>query len=208
MKTILFILILTISTLYVAGQTAIFKGVVCDKYHGDSLPFVSIIIFRNDTVFAKSQTDLNGKFEIKNIPAGKYSSKAMLVGYKTYIENGLSFQPNQVTIYNFQLGDGVVMTDNPKIEWRYFSISDSLGNTWCVDALTNKTDSLGKKQGLWKKYFMDYSDKKSGFSIGQIIYVGNYLNDKKEGKWLYFSADGTISKTEYYKNGKLIKKIK
>lgn len=54
------------------------------------------------------------------------------------------------------------------------------------DSLINKYDSLGRKSGLWVKYFYDKGDHR------RIINVGNYNAGKKIGTWKYFTNDNDL----------------
>lgn len=58
----------------------------------------------------------------------------------------------------------------------------------------NRTDDLGRKQGLFKEFFPD----------GVLKMEGTYLNDLKHGYFKYYYEDGTLKKTEKYENGVLI----
>jgi antitoxin component YwqK of YwqJK toxin-antitoxin module len=63
----------------------------------------------------------------------------------------------------------------------------------------NKVDQSGLKQGIW--FF--YADKGKNAKQGEkpkLLVKGNYLNDKREGTWYYFSVDGTPSDTVEYQN--------
>ncbi|HOY30965.1 MAG TPA: LytTR family transcriptional regulator DNA-binding domain-containing protein [Bacteroidales bacterium] len=56
----------------------------------------------------------------------------------------------------------------------------------------NKTDSLGRKQGYWKKYAGD-----------TLKYEGNFINDKPTGEFIYFYPDGkTKALTIYSDSGR------
>ncbi len=56
----------------------------------------------------------------------------------------------------------------------------------------NKTDSLGRKQGYWKKYVKD-----------TLRYEGNFINDKPSGEFKYYYPDGKIKAlTQYSDSGK------
>jgi len=54
----------------------------------------------------------------------------------------------------------------------------------------NRTDAKNMKQGYWEE------------TNNGLILKGNYLNDKKDGAWVTYSAKGTITKIESYKDGK------
>ena len=69
------------------------KGKVTDKSTKEALIGANIIVLNQSWGAA---TDINGFYEIKNIPAGTYTIKASYVGYA-------SFEKNEVTIKNFQI---------------------------------------------------------------------------------------------------------
>ena len=43
------------------------------------------------------------------------------------------------------------------------------------------------------------------YENGQIKSEGNFKAGKEDGKWIYYNEDGSISKVEEYKDGKLVK---
>jgi antitoxin component YwqK of YwqJK toxin-antitoxin module len=54
----------------------------------------------------------------------------------------------------------------------------------------------GKREGLWKEYYLD----------GSLKSEGNYKNDKKTGKWKYYYPNGQLEETGEYENGKPVGK--
>jgi len=83
----------------------------------------------------------------------------------------------------------------------------------------------GFKDGRWEKYFESYSENgkrwkieisnfQNGFLEGdhetyyhrtdKLRYKGNYKGGRKEGLWEYFNEDGSLTRTETYKDGKLV----
>lgn len=63
----------------------------------------------------------------------------------------------------------------------------------------NKVDQGGLKQGIWNFYADKGKNAKQG-EKPKLLVKGNYLNDKREGTWFYFSIDGTPSDTVEYQN--------
>ncbi len=63
----------------------------------------------------------------------------------------------------------------------------------------NRVDSKGLKQGIWM-FFADKKKKDKNSAPPKLLVKGNYVNDKREGQWYYFSIDGTPSDTVNYQN--------
>ena len=55
-------------------------GKVVDKFTQQPLPGANVLVV--NTNFGAS-TDLNGKFEIKNLPSGEYQLRASILGYRS-----------------------------------------------------------------------------------------------------------------------------
>lgn len=53
----------------------------------------------------------------------------------------------------------------------------------------NKMDSLGRKQGIWVKYFQPYTDF-LGIERKRVKEKGHYLNDKRIGVWDFYVDGG------------------
>lgn len=82
----------------------------------------------------------------------------------------------------------------------------------------NQLDSSNKKQGHWIYFGKDRPD--SGYPLENKIEEGDYVNDRKEGTWIKYYADGKTPKlignyvnnhpsgkyNKYYENGQLKEK--
>ncbi|MDR2868503.1 MAG: hypothetical protein LBV46_03065 [Bacteroidales bacterium] len=55
---------------------------------------------------------------------------------------------------------------------------------------TNRVDSKGQKQGLWKKY-----------NKGKLEYVGTFVNDIPQGAFVYYRPDGKVKSNSYFYKG-------
>ncbi len=63
----------------------------------------------------------------------------------------------------------------------------------------NKVDLSGLKQGVWN-FYADKGKNAKNNEKPKLLVKGNYLNDKREGTWYYFSIDGTAVDTIEYQN--------
>lgn len=65
----------------------------------------------------------------------------------------------------------------------------------------NQKDSLGKKQGYWIIYGKDEPQK--GFPEEGKIAEGTYLDDRRDGRWIFYYRDGvTPRRKSYLKNSR------
>lgn len=100
-----FILLFSVFTFSAVAQNAIIRGTVSDS--------AGVISFAN--VFVKgtsigTTSDANGKFALKNIPAGDHVIVAAFVSYKT-IQKNISIQPDSDITINFTLQPDEMLMD-------------------------------------------------------------------------------------------------
>lgn len=94
------VLLLIAVNLLLAGTTGKISGVVKDKTSGEPLPGVAVSI-PGTTMGAL--TDADGQYTILNVPVGKYTVKAQLVGYGSIEVTELHVSVDLTTNYNFDL---------------------------------------------------------------------------------------------------------
>lgn len=80
------IILLTIA-FSLSSKAQTLRGTVKNDVTGKTLPFATVAVISTDknsleNVVASATTDTSGKFEIKNIPTGRYSIEARFVGYE------------------------------------------------------------------------------------------------------------------------------
>lgn len=80
-----------------------------------------------------------------------------------------------------------------------FSLSLITGNAAGLQD-TNKKDEQGRKQGYW--VITGSMKATPGFKPDQVIEEGNYLDDKKNGLWKAYYANGNKKSEIEYKNNK------
>ena len=100
MKKTLYLLIFILQQLNYYSQNATIKGSVKDATNNEAIPFANVFIEQINSGVA---TDLDGRFEFKNINSGLYTIKCSFVGYesKTYAE--IIVTPNKPTILDVKL---------------------------------------------------------------------------------------------------------
>jgi len=99
----IFILIISLflTNSYVfAGTTGKISGTVKDAATGDPIPGCNILIVGTNIGAA---SNIKGEYFILNIPPGKYSVRATMVGYKTYIVDDVQVITDLTTEINFSI---------------------------------------------------------------------------------------------------------
>lgn len=108
-KILVFHILLCFSFFYImpiqAGTTGKIAGKITDKDTGEPLIGANVMI---EGFSWGAATDADGEFYILNIPPGKYTVKAIYIGYTTQINNTVRVQVDLTTRVNFMLKSSVV----------------------------------------------------------------------------------------------------
>lgn len=89
------------------------KGKVFDKETHEAIPFANVYVMSNGKMVG-AQTDFDGKYTLKPLPAGTYDIVVSYVGYSTTTITGNVVKPDQITfaddanLVNEMLGPVVV----------------------------------------------------------------------------------------------------
>ncbi|MBN1756623.1 TonB-dependent receptor [bacterium] len=113
-------IILTILLGYVAfiyAQTGSITGQVTNKATGKPLIGVNIILLEHQSGDA---ADLDGRYEISDLPVGSYNVQYSMIGYKTLIKNRVLIKPNRPTVLNVELEEEVTVGDVVVVRPSYF----------------------------------------------------------------------------------------
>lgn len=118
--TVTIILLLIIGSSALAATVGKIAGRVIDKSTGEALPGANILVV--DT-FLGAATDAKGEYFVINIPAGVYSVRATVMGYKIATKTQVQVMATRTTIVDFELeptvleGEAVsVVATRPVIE--------------------------------------------------------------------------------------------
>lgn len=60
----------------------------------------------------------------------------------------------------------------------------------------NEKDSLGRRQGIWKEDYRDYT-----YIWDDSFSIGLYVDDRRQGLWRHFHSDGSLEWSGFYENG-------
>jgi hypothetical protein len=122
MKLILLIILLVqISTVSIAQENTItIYGKVVDKFTQQPLPGANVLVI--NTNFGAS-TDINGKFEIQNLPPGEYQLRASILSYRSVTKTDImvmsGFSPEVI----FELEEEAIELEDVVVKSDYFETS-------------------------------------------------------------------------------------
>jgi len=102
MKKYLIFILLCSSLIY--AQAGSIRGTIVDQESGDPLIGANIII---DGTTMGAATDVEGSYQITNIPAGEHVLKVTYIGYEKQ-QKPISIEPEQELIADFSLLSDVI----------------------------------------------------------------------------------------------------
>jgi iron complex outermembrane recepter protein len=77
-------------------------GVVKDT-KGEPIPFVEVAVLKDGVLITGITTNTEGKYIIKNVPAGRYTVKAEALGYATQEDSGVQINLGRITYLDFTM---------------------------------------------------------------------------------------------------------
>lgn len=92
------------------------KGKVFDKETKEAIPFANVFVMAEGKMVG-AQTDFDGKFTIKPLPAGKYDLNVSYMGYQKVIVTGYEVKTDQITF-----ADDVFLTNDGGLVLKEFVV--------------------------------------------------------------------------------------
>lgn len=130
---------------FLSAQTASFEGKV--DIENAPVPFASIVL---EGTQLGAETDQDGKFDIKNIPAGVYTVTVKFLGYTT-ISESIKLAAGQSLVRNFSMQEDVFNLDGVVISGTRYE-QDRVNNPIVVGVIDTKifnaTQSIAISEGL------------------------------------------------------------
>ncbi len=141
----------------VAGaQTGTITGTVVSAKDGKPLPYANVMVV-GTTMGAMSMND--GKFEIKGVPIGTYTVKALMMGYATVERPGVIVNAGSAATVAFKLDekvvakiqDIVVTADKAMVETKSSDVRGTVTDQQLQDMpVDDVIDAIGLKAGIVK----------------------------------------------------------
>jgi outer membrane receptor protein involved in Fe transport len=114
------LLIILVTDITFAGTTGKVAGLVTDNESGEALAGVNVYL---EGTSLGAATDLEGYYQIINVPPGSYSLTVSMIGYRSVTVEGIKVQTDRTTTQNINLTTEtletetvVVVADRPLVE--------------------------------------------------------------------------------------------
>ena len=95
-------------------------GKVIDKITKQPLPGANVLVLNTNN---GSSTNLDGKFEIKNLPPGEYQLRASIIGYRSITKADVMVMSGFVQEVIFELEEEAIELENVLVQSDYFETS-------------------------------------------------------------------------------------
>jgi len=184
------------------GQTSKLVGNVYDITTKEPLPGVNIVIVGTN---AGASTDVNGRYMILNMPPGRYSAKASLIGYTSVVQENISINIDRTTTADFGLRESsieldqvVIVATRPPVVKDRTSTSTTMDDTQIASApIEGLRGAMDLYAGFQRSASGEYSVRGSGsyelnFQINGVDQVtsntsapGEFGADKANNSWKF-----------------------
>ena len=99
---------LFLTSLGALAQTGAIKGKIFDKATKEPLPFASVTAELGNAQKGGAQSDFDGEFNIKPLPAGEYTIRISYVGYNDLVITGVLVSNDKITFQDLPVSKKVV----------------------------------------------------------------------------------------------------
>ena len=184
-------------------------GKVVDNSNSEIIPFVSISLFKNDSIkIGTTSSDFNGEYCFKNLKAGNYKLVSSYLGYTKSINKNINVQNKIATQFNIKLKSDlktlkeveIVQYANPQVSQDYKS-----GKTVTREEYRNlSTQNVNQVAGSTAGYYhgKKSKDKSQNYNSNQDFNTEEYsriydneFKDSKKDPLSTFSID--VDKASY-----------
>lgn len=90
------------------GQTGILSGKINDEQTGEEIVGANVLVV--GTALGAT-TDIEGKYQIRNVPAGVHNVRISFVGYATKVVSGVTVMANETLVLNVAIASAAVQAD-------------------------------------------------------------------------------------------------
>ena len=184
------------------GQTSKLVGNVYDATSKEPLVGVNIVIVGTNM---GTNTDVNGRYIILNMPPGRFSAKASLIGYTSVVQENISINIDKTTTADFALRESsiefdqvVIVATRPPIVKDRTSTGTTLDDTQIASApIEGLRGAMDLYAGFQRSASGEYSVRGSGsyelnFQINGVDQVtsntsapGDFGADKANNSWKF-----------------------
>lgn len=118
MRTLLSFLIIAIATITVCAQTITqtVKGTIIDQATQESMIGATILLLDSDPLLGTT-TNLDGYFELKNVPVGRHDFEIRMLGYETYQAREILVTSGKEVVLEIQMLEDMLSMDEIVVEY-------------------------------------------------------------------------------------------
>ena len=128
-------------TLMAGTPTGTFTGTITDRDTKHPLPGANVILEGTEMGAA---TDINGRFEIRNVPVGSYAIRVHMIGYKSQARANVHSLSNRPGVVNVALEPTVLTGSDIVVSAGYFEkVKDAATSVRSVDFEEIRSDPVG-----------------------------------------------------------------
>jgi hypothetical protein len=113
MRSILFLIFFIVPLVLRAGQTGKIAGLVSDASTGE--PLIGVNVYLENQSYGAA-TDMEGDYIMLNIPPGRYTAVAVMVGYREMRITGIEVEIDRTTRLDFKLQTDVLESETIEVE--------------------------------------------------------------------------------------------
>jgi len=121
MKSIITTISFTILAAFVFGQTAVIKGKVFNPISNEPVPFATVVI-QGTTIGVV--TDIDGKFELKDLNPGLYNVEASCIGFNKKVEFEVQTFNNSPTFLDIELLENAQLLGEVEVSASAFTVKE------------------------------------------------------------------------------------
>lgn len=114
-----FILSILFFSLFATSQaqvTGSLQGKVIDIANDEGLPFATITLGREDSIYLTTQTDFDGNYNFSNVPVHTYDLDVSYVGFPTKKTEGVVIKVGQVVRFDIEMSEGTGIASEIVVE--------------------------------------------------------------------------------------------
>jgi len=120
-SSILILLVFAFSiTVFAQENTLTVYGKVVDKVTQQPIPAANVLVVNTNL---GASTDLDGKFQIKNLPFGEYQIRASVIGYKSVVKTDVMVMSGSAPELIFELEEEAIELEDVVVRSDYFETS-------------------------------------------------------------------------------------
>ncbi|MBK7630477.1 MAG: von Willebrand factor type A domain-containing protein [Ignavibacteriales bacterium] len=166
------------------------KGKVTDKASNEALIGANIIVLNHSWGAA---TDIDGFYEIKNIPAGTYTIKVTYVGYAPFEKKDVTIKNFQVVELDFELETDFTLSEIVVVDQKYFE-QKATNTVKVVDSeMINKLPVKGTNNIMSLQSGVVVNDRSINIRGGRVDEVGYYIEEVQVQAGVYESRYSKIN---------------